>query len=297
MRLKQNEQQFFVLKKPSVDSRQDRIAGTEALKADDTRRAEAPRCPACGKGIGMLQWLPPYRVELETWGREFGDFAFLGGGDDLLVSERFREIYQSSGLTGLSGFEPVTIVKVIRHRKLRGNPPQYLKARVARSQAAIDYAASGYEFEGELPPRCPVCNEFQGVIVLRWHRTILQPGTWSGEDIFIAGGEPNFMTTERFKVVCETNNAQNAHFIPAETYGHDFNPSESKILLKQLTIFEDEQYSRSDRREAYRTLLFAVDDDWSRSSLLDRHFDPETDVDPAVIEAVKQRLSEEGLYP
>jgi hypothetical protein len=41
--------------------------------------AEAPRCPTCGRFVGMLKWQPPYRVEMDTWGDHFGDLAFGSG--------------------------------------------------------------------------------------------------------------------------------------------------------------------------------------------------------------------------
>jgi hypothetical protein len=62
-----------------------------------------------------LQTLPPIRVELETWGKRFGDLVF-GVGNDVLVCERFRNEFLRSGLAGLSGFAPAEMVKVIARR-------------------------------------------------------------------------------------------------------------------------------------------------------------------------------------
>ena len=216
---KSSEPRFFVLQ--TAPKGPDEVFSTDVLKAKGTRRGEAARCEACGKYIGLLQWLPPYRVELETWGREFGDLAF-DGGDDILVSERFKMLWDQEDLVGLSGFEPVEVVKIRRYRKVLGDPPRYFKATLARSRAAIDNEASGVECE--VPATCPECR--LGHIVKRWKAVILEPGTWSGEDIFLARGAGDFLVTPRFKSFCEAKAIKNAFFVPAEQSGHDFNPWE-----------------------------------------------------------------------
>jgi hypothetical protein len=81
------EPSFFILEEPRPGSPQDIAHGTRALKEEGFKVGPAPRCPACGGFIGLLRWLPPFRVELETWGKEFGDVIHIG--DELLVSERF----------------------------------------------------------------------------------------------------------------------------------------------------------------------------------------------------------------
>jgi hypothetical protein len=167
----------------------------------------------------MLRWLPPYRVELELFGKEFGDFVF-GVGSDFLVSQTFVELYHQSALTGLCGFEAVEVVKIRSRRRKRPEPPPYFRAGVVRSRAAIDFAASGFEWLE--PPACGECRSGQ---IVRWQRVIIENETWTGEDIFIARGLPGtFIVSERFKGVCEHNDVKNALFTPAESYGHDFYP-------------------------------------------------------------------------
>jgi hypothetical protein len=146
------------------------------------------------------------------------------GFDEILVSERFKSLYQESGLTGLSAFDPVKIVKVVRRRKLIGQPPRYYRAEIARSRAAIDQSAS--EFVWGEPPTCPECR--QGNPIKRWSRIIIEPGTWSGEDMFQPRGLGRILVTDRFKEFCEINEVKNAYFVPAEHFGHDFYPWESK---------------------------------------------------------------------
>ena len=62
----------------------------------------------------MLKWLPPYRVELTTWGRGYGDFADVAR--EMIVSERFIKSFMESGLKGLSEIAPVEVLKVTQRR-------------------------------------------------------------------------------------------------------------------------------------------------------------------------------------
>ena len=171
----------------------------------------------------MRPWLPPYRVDLDTWGREYGDLAFPTA-SDILGRLRFKQLWERQGLIGLSGFELVEVMKVKRHRKLNGDPPPYFKAAVVLSQAVVDNVASGVELEE--PPTCSVCQLGSGI--KRWKAIIIKPETWSGEDIFRPRWAGGFYVTNRFKEFCEANDAKNAVFIPAEEYGRDFYPWEKK---------------------------------------------------------------------
>jgi hypothetical protein len=115
---------FYVLARKS-QSEYGSECDTEFLAAEDARYGEAPRCPVCGEFTGMRQRLPPFRVELELQGRQFGDVVTGSGGSDLLVSPRFEDIYRSHGLTGLEGFEPVEIVQLRSRRRPTPAPPAY----------------------------------------------------------------------------------------------------------------------------------------------------------------------------
>src|ERR1700687_2752545 len=194
---------FFVLKEPWAGTAEHERAMTVAIREEGFHVGEAPQCPRCGRFGGPLPWLPPYRIEMEAWGREFGDLIDTSG-PELLLSERFCQIYERNDLVGLSGFEPVEIVRITRHRKLRGDPPRYFKANVASSQTTLDQAASGYE-RSEGGAICPVCLFPKGAIIKRWKKVVIRPETWQGEDIFIPRGGGGLITSNHFKEVCEAN--------------------------------------------------------------------------------------------
>lgn len=217
---------FFVLERKPTGMKES--GRTDVMPEEGFTVGEAPRCPACGRFIGMLKWLPPYRVEMDTWGDHFGDFAFGGGCEWFLVSDHFRSIYVQSGLKGLGSFDPVEITKITRHnKKLRGNPPQYFKVDVVRSQTAVDQAASEFEWS-DGASICPVCLFPKEGVIKRWKRVVIRPESWQGEDIFVPRGGGELVTSSRFKELCEASELKNAVFVAAESYGHDYYPREKQ---------------------------------------------------------------------
>jgi hypothetical protein len=243
--------------------------------------APGPRCSACGRIVGMRRWLPPYRVELETWGLEFGDV--MTAGDELVVSERFKDTYCAHLLAGLANFEPVEVVHVRRHRKKIGALPKYYKAEVVRSETTVDQVASGYEWDGA-GAACPACLHREGTF-LRHKRVVIKAETWTWHDIFHARGGVNFVASGRMKEACESSSIRNISWVPSHEFELDFYPSEAKLVLRYLRTWEDRTEDSTARQDAYRVLVFAIDK--SRRRMPQGHFDPDKDIDPALIEAAR----------
>jgi hypothetical protein len=198
---------------------------TDFAKPDGTRRGDGLRCVVCGGYIGMKEWLPPYRVELEAWGEGFGDLAMGNAGDDILVSQRVKTLWQEYGLRGLSGFHPVEVVAVKR-RKAKGDVPRYYRAKVSFSQTVVDHDASGTVWDHEAEDPLAFCMECRtnptasGIEAIK--RVIIDPKTWSGEDLFIPRGLPDFITSDRFKNFRDEHRITNAVLTRAEDYWFDF---------------------------------------------------------------------------
>jgi len=222
----EEQHQFYVLEEPRPESPEDALGGTSAVKEEGFQVGHAPECSKCGRCIGMLTWLPPFRIELESWGKEFGDIV-KAGATDLLVSHRFKHHYESHELTGLIGFEPVEIVRVKRHRKSNAELPEYFKASVVRSQTSIDQEASGFEWQDDRPV-CPECLWKRAGGTLRGYKSIIiKSGTWAGEDTFCPRGSPaNVIVSRRFRDVCVENQLKNVVFLPAERYAWHKRPGE-----------------------------------------------------------------------
>lgn len=211
---------FFVLQNPKAGRGE---AVTDFVPVDGALIGDAPRCPACGKYVGLRPLIPRVAVELEGWGAAWGDIAF-GPGDQVLVSGRLKNAFVEAGLSGFTRFDPVVIAKTKRRRpSICGSPPEFWLATVARSRAMLDDSASGLEREdGAVCPECGPAG-----LIKRVHRVVLKSDTWSGEDVFFARGLPGtILVSERFKALCETAGLANCSLVDAERYGFDHYPQE-----------------------------------------------------------------------
>jgi hypothetical protein len=207
---------FFVL-----DTERYTRVDTEFSTVEEQERIDAERCPHCGGVVTSLTWLPPFRVKLKLYGAEPGDIIqSLGGGSDLIVSERFAEAFQAAGLKGLHGFYPVEVIKVQRQR---GSPkaaytlPQYLAVTVTFGSALVDEAQSQILRPG--PFTCDYCRAVgtDGI-----NGFTLEPGTWNGDDFFSPRGLPGiYVVSERFARLVTEHQLTNTVLTPTERYVWD----------------------------------------------------------------------------
>jgi hypothetical protein len=203
---------FFVIKPEPVGSTHE----TDFLTTDDVVLGDAPRCPVCGHFIGMKVWLPPYKVELALHGKSWGDFAFFAGAGRFIVSSRVADAFTNAGLIGLAGFEPIEVAKV-KGRRSAGRPPEYRRVSIARSGAAVDDSRSVIERSEKAT--CAQCRS-SGVDAV--HGFTLEPGTWTGEDVFFARGLPgSVLASARFTHLVEVNALTNILAIPTQEYEWD----------------------------------------------------------------------------
>ncbi|HYO58376.1 hypothetical protein [Archangium sp.] len=206
---------FFVLEEGAIGSRYE----VDIEKAEPVNRADAPRCPRCGDIIGSLTWLPPYRVELELYGEELGDYI-RGTGYERLISERFAEAFRAEGLTGLEGFHPVEVLRVRRMRKRSRKPltvPRYYVVSPCFGRGAVDQVLNRVRVSN--PPTCTECRS-TGVDAINGF--VLEPGTWAGEDIFRPRGmQGDIVVSERFKGFVERHGLTNMVLTPTEQFVWD----------------------------------------------------------------------------
>ncbi len=208
------EPRFFVLEE-ELHGRYD----TKFVQDEPDNRGDAPECPRCGRTIGMLKWLPPYRVELELHGEEFGDFVD-GPGYEVLISERFAKAFRDEGLKGWLGFHPAEIVRIRRKgRKSKAAlvAPRYLVVSPCFSQGAVDEKRS--RLRRTRPATCPECRS-GGVNSI--HGFALEPGTWQGEDVFRPRGERGtIFVSERFAEFVQRHGLTNMKLTSIEEYVWD----------------------------------------------------------------------------
>jgi hypothetical protein len=166
-----------------------------------------------------LTWLPPYRVELELYGQELGDFA-EGPGNSFLISERMASAWKTDGLTGLLDFHPAEVLRVRRKRKgpKPSSVPAYFVVNVSYfGTSSVDEARS--RLRRSVPITCNACRA-DGVDSI--HGFVLEPGSWKGEDIFRAWGLPGILiVSERFAHFVQRHGLTNMKLIPIEEYTWD----------------------------------------------------------------------------
>lgn len=187
------------------------------IEEDADNVGEAPRCPQCGRFIGKLPWLPPYRVTLELYGRDLGDFM-RGFGNDL-VSERLVEAFRAEGLTGFQGFHPVEVVRVRRQRRgpKPSMVPRYLLVTPVFGGAAVDEARS--RIRRSSPVSCDVCRS-TGVDAI--HGFTIEQDSWTGDDVFVARGlSGTLVVSERFARFVDRHGFTNMRLTPTEEYTWD----------------------------------------------------------------------------
>jgi hypothetical protein len=166
----------------------------------------------------MRTWLPPYRVELRLHGAAFGDFV-EGPGYDLLISKRMAEAFRAEGLTGLSGFHPVEVVRVRGQRKKSKAlaAPPYVVVTPCLGRGAVDDARS--LLRRVQPVTCPECRS-GGLDSI--HGFTLEAGTWQGEDVFRPRGARGFVVvSKRFTEFVNRHGFTNVKLSPTEEYVWD----------------------------------------------------------------------------
>ncbi|ATB30254.1 hypothetical protein MEBOL_003714 [Melittangium boletus DSM 14713] len=165
--------------------------------------------------MGMLTWLPPYRVDLILHGEEYGDLVRIAG-DDVLLSERFANAFREEGLTGLDGFHPVEVRRVRRERKgpKPSHVPNYVVATVCFGRAAVDLTRSRVRYVKT--PTCEECR-YEGYEAVRGFT--LEPGAWRGEDVFVPRGlQGQFVVSERFERFVTHHGFTHLRLTPTEEF-------------------------------------------------------------------------------
>lgn len=181
------------------------------------------KCPVCGGAVTGKRWLPPHRIKLSSAKpSKWGDFVW-GAGFPLLISSRFKEIYEVEGLTGIEEFSPpVDVVRIgtLKSGQFPTPPPTYHLIHVLWGGANQDDPASGLVHERPETITCPFCRV--GVSWRKQDGVVIEEGSWNGSDIFKPRNAPvSFMVSERFKQAVEKYQLTNIWLIPSEHYAYD----------------------------------------------------------------------------
>ena len=176
---------------------------------------DCQKCPSCGRAVGMLPWLPPYRAELKAYGKGLGDVAF-GPGNTLLVSARFRSAWETKNLRGLD-FQPLERMRV-RPARFGKKATAYYCVTPRRFGTRVNLDQSRIEYE--LPISCSQCNLAGLLKSIRGFA--IDDKSWTGEDMFYAWGiAGSIIVSDRVRQLRDEHGLTNVNLVPTEKYFWD----------------------------------------------------------------------------
>ncbi len=169
----------------------------------DEIRRDCDYCPACGAPISLLRWERPRKIYFR--GSKFADRLSENLIGELVVSKRFKELYEKEGITGIERFERIEEVRI--PGRLQMDSPIYYVAQVPYSQeVVVDPEAS--VVTGKISrPICKVCNPF-GITGGHLVRIVLDIKSWQGTDVlnnYFVG----LVFSQRFYEFIQDNNITN----------------------------------------------------------------------------------------
>ncbi|MCR4726875.1 MAG: hypothetical protein K5753_06640 [Clostridia bacterium] len=124
---------------------------TDAIAADPyiVKEDETSYCPKCKRMSFGLNWYPPYKIEV--YKRNIGDIV-LGAGS-VIVSKKFKDVYEQNGLTGIKEFCRIESVK----SKGVETDSELYYVKLNRYEVPIDYEKSRMEGD-DTDWQCDLCN-------------------------------------------------------------------------------------------------------------------------------------------
>lgn len=162
-------------------------------------------CPACGKPISNYLWGPIRTAKLSN--TRFPDIIYLGG-DDLVVSEQFKNEFEHEEFKGIIAFEEIVISG-------RNNPMfKYYNTQIVYSDIPWKFrcfSTHSLRFNSD----CRVC----GRIIERARGLVFSENTLKQYDIFQLYNLPHtYWLSERMAEWVSKCNFKNALFMPAYSY-------------------------------------------------------------------------------
>jgi hypothetical protein len=194
--------QFFVVEAGGAGTSHD----TTVLPAEGSSYGDAPRCEECGQPLAMRRWLPPFRVELQRRGRQWGDFAFFGLAAFLVSDAAVATLAGQDGVS-LDGLEEVEVISATPG----DSPPVYRHVEVPLG-GEIDPARSrvAWSPSDEQCGGCsPGCTGVDGFAV----------ASWQGDDLFgLRNLSGIVVATQRLKEMALVASLTNLTFTPCSQF-------------------------------------------------------------------------------
>ena len=176
---------------------------TEVYEVEPVHRGDAPRCPECGTYVGLMEWRPPFLVDLHAHGVDFGDVAF-GSANEFLLSERALDAFAVGGVEELTVHGEAELRSV--HSRLDDQiRPAYFVVSAPFSMIEVDPSRSSIARSS--PTGCSLCagGGVDSVDGVQFDST-----SWDGLHIFRSYAMPGFaVVSDRVRGIAEAKNLRN----------------------------------------------------------------------------------------
>lgn len=207
----------------ALDSRGLRSRSTHITALGDTR-GPFPVCPRCGQICGLLEWKPPFQIEIDQLGQAFDDLPLgINTGEYEVVSDRARTCFEAIGITGITYLSEAVPRRVTGGGGRRGGrPPKYWVAEIAQSDAEVDFQSSGCDFDCDGGQR--LCNLCGGCLITKMDRLVFHKPPPADLDICRIFVLRLAITSERFASVVREHRLSGLNLIPLEEYSFNGRP-------------------------------------------------------------------------
>jgi hypothetical protein len=174
-------------------------------RIEPINRGDCDYCDLCGGPISLLKWLPPYNVRVTK--KRLGDFI-VGDVHPFLVSQRFKDLYESGGYRGIDSFSPV---QLYFRRQLLDAP--YYFPRIPPNFHRADLDRCGVKYDPTAI--CPRCQhggkkDDSGMVGMYW-----EDEAGITEDVLENKGPGKYSFSQRIKDAMEATGITNTVFVPA----------------------------------------------------------------------------------
>lgn len=135
------------------------------------------RCPSCNGAWEGRYWTHPRTLKITK--SKYPDFIWTTPYP--AVSERFKQLYEASGLTGILEFDPIENYIL---RKNAPEAPHYYTFKRFRSRMKIDHEKSKIKWLDAFTRYCPICHPV-GKTFSEIYSLVLGEENYEGMDVFI----------------------------------------------------------------------------------------------------------------
>ncbi len=163
------------------------------------------KCPICGNAISPYLWGKDRVIKISN--KRFPDFEFLWG-DDLIVSQKFKDIYNQEHLTGIEAFETIEVYG-------KNQPPfKYYNCRISFSDIHWQFLRRNQKNQVKELTNCPKC----GIFIDSTSGIIFDESTWDKHDIFQLYNAPHrYFVSDKMANIIKCNNLTNILLTPSDT--------------------------------------------------------------------------------